>query len=679
MRCDRNTLTTTILGALLLAAGCGKDHPAQTAPTYQGPATPWCQNPAECVPLTVQDLWQSWPGASAPTYLPTLCVQVDGSPAAAFAASSALTIPVRRNAASGGPDLLGLTLWAVSGRAGTADAAALCERAACSGGGTRLTVDAGRLPRAAAAPDGGAAGWLLSAPLDMTQVQVKLGVVGQGIGSILATIDGLTHECKLDAQEDLKNCVLTVPACRPLPLTARTNDANGLFSSWINGPAMQCTTAAPANATSGTLNIVPGVKDDASLCGPSAVRAQFALRNYGLAVASSGRGRVRVRAANGGPGEVLWGPEAAARTLSFPANTVVQVIYEADNNWEIDRVSGCDRPLSSGVCELTIKPNNPPVQVAFRSQSRTLLVSVTGDGRVTGANVNCGGGGNQCQVTQTVGSQVALSALPGAYQRVRWIGAPCAEGQNSCVVTLDQPVKLAVQFSPIPMDCTGDVCLDRNAGRSCATPDKPYCFGLATTRPSGTSLYSVNPDGLLYRCDQRAALVPRARVAADVGRVVINANNPDINHECGAASPQNSSLFVVGKIYPGYSDRSCFPLGYYGKGTNAGGGRGVPEGTYAVTFRGTQTLAANLWFLVMDEVKRTYINPSRVKYNGATQTSQGLLTVLGSYEVRLEFYAPQCNRLSFPVYWNNADIRFANGSIYPNLSLSVDSITIEPI
>lgn len=388
MRYLSRSLAKSLLCGLLLASSCW-DNSAETA-FYQGPATAWCPKPTECVPLTLKDLWQGWPGAAPPAYLPNLCVQVDGSPAASFAAAPKVMIPVRRNTATGGPDLLSLVLWAVPNQTGITEPAAVCEHALCIGGNTHLTVDASRLSRDTAAstdtahvrrvaelydwndppvPKDGygrnAPGWLLSAPIDMAYVQVKLGVLGQGIGSIQGTVDNELYECRMDAQEDVKNCVLTVPACERLQLAARTNDANSVLSRWIDGPTMQCTIPVPAGVTSGVVEIVPGAKEDDNQCSASTIRAEFALRGYELVVASSGRGQVRVWSLDNSRDEVAWGPEPASKSRILPINTQVWVSYQADRGWEVSGVSGCDTQISNGLCELSIKPNNPPVRVTF--------------------------------------------------------------------------------------------------------------------------------------------------------------------------------------------------------------------------------------------------------------------------------------------------------------------------
>jgi hypothetical protein len=76
-----------------------------------------------------------------------------------------------------------------------------------------------------------------------------------------------------------------------------------------------------------------------------------------------------------------------------------------------------------------------------------LSVSVTGDGRVTGGAINCGGGGTACSANVSSGTSVTLTATPvGDANFTSWGGA-CSGSSQTCTVTMNQARSVTATFS----------------------------------------------------------------------------------------------------------------------------------------------------------------------------------------------------------------------------------------
>src|SRR5690349_16753860 len=97
-------------------------------------------------------------------------------------------------------------------------------------------------------------------------------------------------------------------------------------------------------------------------------------------------------------------------------------------------------------------------------QTVTVTVTGVGQGAVTSdAGIECTREGGTCEADVPQGSDVLLTAAPGAgYLFNGWIGAGCARRAATCTVTADDAVEVSASFVSLIWDSSG--ALDGEGG-----------------------------------------------------------------------------------------------------------------------------------------------------------------------------------------------------------------------
>jgi hypothetical protein len=225
------------------------------------------------------------------------------------------------------------------------------------------------------------------------------------------------------------------------------NSSGAFLRAWgkdVGGPGIGTCTAA-ASCQSGSRG-AQGVEFDAN--GPGGIATDAAGNVYVVNAAAGGR---VVEFDASGAFVQAWGKDVGGLGLAVctvAANCQTGSAGVLGGEFNSPAGVATDSAGSVYVAEF----NNQRVQKfvsAAPVAQRTLTVTVTGSGNVTGAGIDCGGAGHAtCTTTVADGSSITLTAAPAA-SFTGFTGGGCGAG-NPCTVVMNADITVAATFSEAP-------------------------------------------------------------------------------------------------------------------------------------------------------------------------------------------------------------------------------------
>lgn len=109
---------------------------------------------------------------------------------------------------------------------------------------------------------------------------------------------------------------------------------------------------------------------------------------------------------------------------------------------------GGDCSGTATTCTLTMDDSQiVSAGFAATASTATLTVSVTGNGKVTGAGINCGLGSTDCSEAYTPNSSVTLSETPASGATFSGWGGSCTGSSTTCTVTMTASKSVSAAFT----------------------------------------------------------------------------------------------------------------------------------------------------------------------------------------------------------------------------------------
>ena len=147
-----------------------------------------------------------------------------------------------------------------------------------------------------------------------------------------------------------------------------------------------------------------------------------------------------------GNGRVTGGGFDCTTTCSrqYDNGTIVQLTATPGSG--LTTTWGGDCSGTTNTCSLTMSSDRT-ASATFAAPRRTLNVSVTGTGRVTGSGIDCPG---DCTEPYDNGTNVQLTAAPGTGLTTNW-GGDCSGTTNTCSLTMSSNKTVSATFSSTPV------------------------------------------------------------------------------------------------------------------------------------------------------------------------------------------------------------------------------------
>ena len=169
------------------------------------------------------------------------------------------------------------------------------------------------------------------------------------------------------------------------------------------------------------------------------VTAIFEPNTYRLTVTVGGTGKGTVTGNNG----INC---TATCTYDLAPNTSVQLAASPDSPSGSTFGGWSDSCTGTGTCSFNMTGNRG-VTATFNAapppDKRTLRVSVSGTGRVTGNGIDCPG---DCEQQYDIGANVQLTAAPGTGLTTTW-GGDCSGTTNTCALTMSSDKNATATFA----------------------------------------------------------------------------------------------------------------------------------------------------------------------------------------------------------------------------------------
>jgi hypothetical protein len=244
----------------------------------------------------------------------------------------------------------------------------------------------------------------VTAMFTLQQYALSVSKSGPGLG----TVTGNGIDCG-----DSCSAILDYGTTVTLTATPTTGSA---FTGWSGA----CSGTAACNVT------MDAVKN---------VAATFIVQQYPLSVSKSGTGSGIVS------GNGIDCGVTCSSDLDY--GTTVSLSAVPDANSVFIGWSGACTGMS--VCNVTID-NAKNVTATFTLQTFMLYVTKTGDGAVTGGQIDCGA---SCSTVMNAGSSITLTATPTVGNAfVGWSG-DCTGSSSTCTVNIDAAKTVSASFVPI--------------------------------------------------------------------------------------------------------------------------------------------------------------------------------------------------------------------------------------
>lgn len=250
-------------------------------------------------------------------------------------------------------------------------------------------------------------------PPPATQVALDLQTAGNGM------VRGAGADCR-------GNCLVLYHTGAPVHLEA-VPDSGYAFTGWSGAcsGSSACDLTLSANASAvANFNVIPP-------------------RMHRLTVAVDNSGSVTSQ-----PGGINC--PGSGCSADFGEGTTVTLTAAPASGWVFAGWSGA----CSGVSECSLKMDadasvratfNPPPPPPPPAKAH-LIVSVEGNGHVSGSGINCGFGSTACDATVDAGTNVWLTATPGDQVRfMGWSGA-CSGGGTTCGFAANGEMRLTAKF-----------------------------------------------------------------------------------------------------------------------------------------------------------------------------------------------------------------------------------------
>jgi uncharacterized repeat protein (TIGR02543 family) len=274
----------------------------------------------------------------------------------------------------------------------------------------------------------------VAASFQPSVVRLTVSVVGNGTVS-----DGGALVCTGGV------CTADYPWGTPVTLT-RTDGSNATFEGWGGACTGLDTTCAPAMTANRTVT---------ASWHPTTVNLNVTVTGAGGSVSSDPAG--------------IGCPEDCAN--SYPYAQHVTLTAAPTEGWELSGWSGaCSGKALT--CELDLTALDTAATATFVRTTRTLTVTVTGNGSVTDSlkQLNCTAATSPCVATYDAGTPVTISANDGNGVVFTGWGGDCALAKGkSCGLTMDVDRNASASFVDVVT-----VSLTVEVETSCSPPNGDY-------------------------------------------------------------------------------------------------------------------------------------------------------------------------------------------------------------
>ena len=341
-------------------------------------------------------------------------------------------------------------------------------------------------------------------PPPSTQVALDLQTAGKGM------VRGAGADCR-------GNCHLMYNTGAAVHLEA-VPDSGYAFTGWSGAcsGSSACDLTLSANASAvATFNVIPP-------------------KMHRLTVAVDKSGSVTSQ-----PGGINC--PGSGCSADFGEGTTVMLTAAPASGWVFGGWSGA----CSGVSDCSVRMDadasvratfNPPPPPPPPAKAH-MIVSVEGNGQVSGSGINCGFGSTACDVTVNAGTNVSLTATPGDQVRfMGWSGA-CSGGGTTCGIAANGQMRLTAKFQDV---LTTLVANDRGH-RTALALNSTDVFYARSDSVDGGSIWAVSKSGGRPR---RVALGNAATLAADDGYLYWSDNSSIYSVPVGGGSA--SQIFSSG-------------------------------------------------------------------------------------------------------------------------------------
>ena len=204
---------------------------------------------------------------------------------------------------------------------------------------------------------------------------------------------------------------------------------------------------------------------DAVCAGKTTPTCSFTLPNRNVTVTPNYRPRTVVNVVSNGSGtDLIVSTPAGIRcptdcSEAFFDGVVVKLTATAGVGKDFVGFSGvtCLPPAGNvstpNVCSFIPTGDSQNISASFVLESRTVNVSVTGNGQVTSGVFSCDQPSSPCALNGSYGTQVAFTAVPAAGERrLSWTGCTSTNA-STCTVLLNQASgakAISAAFGPLP-------------------------------------------------------------------------------------------------------------------------------------------------------------------------------------------------------------------------------------
>jgi len=290
------------------------------------------------------------------------------------------------------------------------------------------------------------------------QVALDLQTAGNGM------VRGAGADCR-------GNCHVMYNTGAAVHLEA-VSDSGYAFTGWSGAcsGSSACDLTLSANASAvATFNVIP----------PKMHRLTVAVDNSGSVTSQPG-------------GINCPGSRCSA---DFGEGTTVMLTAAPASGWVFGGWSGA----CSGMSDCSVKMDadasvratfNPPPPPPPPAKAH-IIVTVEGNGQVSGSGINCGFGSTACDVTVNAGTNVSLTATPGGQVRfMGWSGA-CSGGGATCSFAANGEMRLTAKF----WDVLTTLVANDGTNRTPFAINSTDVFYARYTSADGGSIWAVSKSG----------------------------------------------------------------------------------------------------------------------------------------------------------------------------------------
>jgi uncharacterized repeat protein (TIGR02543 family) len=272
----------------------------------------------------------------------------------------------------------------------------------------------------------------------------------------------------------------------PVTLTATPANAGG-FVFWTG-----CTSASGALCTV-SVGTSPVAVTASFSGGTPPPAATFALNvnvtGDGYVTSSAGNATIYCTAANG--------PGCTANVQSNTSLTLTAVPASGTSGDFVSWGGACSA-FKSTTCTLTMT-GAASVQATFAGSNTTYVLSgqVTGNGRITGAGLNCTtAGGSGCAASQAATARVTITANPSLGSAFTGWGGACTGTLSTCSVSMTQARSVTATFATVSATSASLTTSVSGAGTVKATGSTD-CVGTAGKSKTCTHDYPIGQTATL--------------------------------------------------------------------------------------------------------------------------------------------------------------------------------------